>query len=138
MTDIDPMGEFDSAEVQAAAERIVGDSLLIFAVYDPKRFVMKYIDETVDGGYGDMDEMFEVSTEIHKHLYLDHLEKRLMGDVHPTVGNARSFVTYLENVTMVRILEDGNDAGVFFAIDRDAPVTELVDAVYPLVNAAED
>lgn len=130
-----PTGDFDMEAVVDEARAVAGESLLVVAVYDPKRYAVVYLDESVEGGYSDIDEVFEVGDDLHKHLYVDYLEQSLVGDMHPSFGSARAFVTYLDGVVLVRVVDPGANVGVLVALDPDAAVTPVVEAIHPTTEA---
>lgn len=137
MEELPTPGSFDAAEVESVARRVGGEALLTVAVYDPKRYAVLWINEEAEGGFGDIDELFDVGDEVHGYLSIDRVQQQLFDDIHPAFGQVQAFTTYTEHVTMVRVVDADENAGVFVALERGADPTPLVDQLLPVVTGAD-
>lgn len=124
--------EFDVDAVVDTARSATGENVLAVAVYDSMRYEVEYLDESVFGGYGNTDELFEVNDSLHEGLLLDYIERRLLDDVHPDFGRVQASVTYFEWIALARLLT--GKTGVFVAVEPDAAVSHLVSELRAVVD----
>lgn len=137
MDELAAPGSFDATAVKNVARCEAGESLLAVAVYDPRRYSLLWIDEGSEGEFGDVDELFDVGDEIHQKLVVDHVQRQLFDDLHPSVGGVQAFTTYTERMTMVRVTDPDENTGVFAALERSADPTPLVDGLLSAVCGTE-
>ncbi|UPW00590.1 hypothetical protein M0R88_00460 [Halorussus gelatinilyticus] len=119
---------FDADAALAAARSVDGASVRLCVEYTPDEFHTLYADETTMALYaGDEDEMRDHFEEVHGYVHMDFTERDLFADLFRGAGEVRSFVTYMDHVTLVRVLV--GQQGLLLTADPDTDVTELVGAV---------
>lgn len=119
--------DFDADAALSAAREVSDGAIHLCVEYTPEEFHTLYADEITMALYGgDREEMTDHFEEVHSYVHVDFTERDLFGDVFRGAGEVRSFVTYMENVTLVRVLV--GQEGLFLTTDPDADVTRVVDA----------
>ncbi len=120
--------EFDADAALAAARDEEDASVRLCVEYTSDEFHTLYADETTmalyAGSEGEMRDHFE---EAHGYVHVDFTERDLFGDLFPGAGEVRSFVSYMNHVTLVRVLVD--QQGLFLSLSPDSAVTPVVEAV---------
>lgn len=120
-----PGGLDADAALEAALS--VTDGVHICVEYDVEGFNALYIDDRTLGLYGGEEPALDHFEEVHSYVNVDFTERDLFEDVLFAAGEVRAFVTYMEYTIAVRFLRE-ND-GIFFALDPNAPVTEMLQAI---------
>ncbi|MFC4448048.1 hypothetical protein [Halorussus aquaticus] len=125
--------DFDAEAALSAAREVSDDAVHLCVEYTPEEFHTLYADELTMSLYGgDRDEMDDHFEQVHSYVHVDFTERDLFGDVFRSAGEVRSFVTYMDYVTLVRVLV--GQQGLLFTTDPDADVTAVVDAVEDQLN----
>ena len=119
--------DFDAdAAVSAAREQFEGEVHLCVE-YTTEGFHMLYADETTLSLYGDREQMTDHFEEVHSYVHVDFTERNMFEDVFVGAGEVRSFVTQMEYVTLIRVLD--GEQGLFLTVDPGTDVTAIVEAV---------
>lgn len=124
--------EFDADEVVDAIDRIAGDSMGLCAEYNVRSYNVLYLDPVVEGQFESLDELFEVGDDLHTTMYLDVIQRELLDEYHPALGEVRAFVTFFEGVVFVRVFVGLE--GLFVALEPDSPITRVVEAVEAAID----
>lgn len=119
--------DFDGHTAMQAARDAAGPGLLICVAFDADDVETLYVDDRVREMYPDEEAMHDHFAEVHSYVHLDFTEREMFEDLFLDSGGVRAFATYLDNMTAIRVLGDGE--GLFVALAPDAPVTETVEAV---------
>ncbi|NHN59467.1 MULTISPECIES: hypothetical protein [Halorussus] len=117
------------ADAALAAAREEADAAVGLCVeYTPEEFRTLYADEQTVALYGgDREAMADHFEEVHSFVHVDFTERDLFADIFRSAGEVRSFVTVMDHVALIRVLV--GQQGLFLAVDPDADVTALVEAV---------
>ena len=119
--------DFDAdAAVSAAREQSEGEVHLCVE-YTTEGFHTLYADETTLSLYGDREEMTDHFEEVHSYVHVDFTERGLFEDLFVGAGEVRSFVSQMEYVTLIRVLD--GEQGLFLTVDPGTDVTAIVEAV---------
>jgi hypothetical protein len=119
--------DFDAdAAVSAAREQFEGE-IHLCVEYTTEGFHTLYADETTLSLYGDREPMTEHFEEVHSYVHVDFTERDMFEDVFVGAGEVRSFVTQMEYVTLIRVLD--GEQGLFLTVDPGTDVTAIVEAV---------
>lgn len=119
---------FDADAALAAALDAVDGPLYGFATYTSENFRLLHIDDRLMALYRDREQMREHFAELHSYVHIDFTERELFeNQLFPEVGSVRTFVTQMDEMTFVRLLDV--DQGVFFSVAPDEPVIELSEAI---------
>jgi hypothetical protein len=119
--------DFDAdAAVSAAREQSEGEVHLCVE-YTTEGFHTLYADETTLSLYGDREQMTDHFEEVHSYVHVDFTERNMFEDVFVGAGEVRSFVTQMEYVTLIRVLD--GEQGLFLTVDPGTDVTAIVEAV---------
>ncbi|WP_135852884.1 hypothetical protein [Halorussus salinus] len=125
--------EFDADAALAAARDEEGASVRLCVEYTPDEFHTLYADETTMALYaGSESEMRDHFEEVHGYVHVDFTEQDLFGDLFRGAGEVRSFVTYMDHVTLVRVLV--GQQGLFLSLSPDSAVTPVVETVEGVVG----
>lgn len=119
--------EFDADAALAAAREVAGDALHMGVEYDTVDFNPLYVDERTVTLYGDVEQMLEHFGKVHSYVHIDFTEQQMFEDVMFAAGGVRAFTTQMDHATLIRVL--AGQEGLFLALDSDAPVTPVVEAV---------
>ncbi|WP_435175140.1 hypothetical protein [Halorussus sp. AFM4] len=120
--------DFEADAAVAAARGEAGDAVRLCVEYTPEEFRTLYADDQTLALYGgDREAMVDHFEEVHSYVHVDFTERDLFSDVFRGAGEVRSFVTFMEHVAVIRVLV--GQQGLFLAVDPDADVTALVEAV---------
>lgn len=118
---------FDAGAAVATLRAEMDESVHLCVEFDTEEFNILFADEMTLGLYDSEREILDHFDEVLSYVHIDFMEKELFEEVFRAAGEVRSFVTYMSNVTLVRVLV-GRE-GLFFTVDPDADVTALVEAV---------
>ena len=119
--------DFDAdAAVSAAREQSEGEVHLCVE-YTTEGFHTLYADETTLSLYGDREQMTDHFEEVHSYVHVDFTERNMFEDIFVGAGEVRSFVTQMEYVTLIRVLD--GEQGLFLTVDPGTDVTAIVEAV---------
>lgn len=106
------------------------DQCQVIVEYDAERFNVLYASEETLGRYDDEDHMREHFGRLHQYVHLDFTEAELFtDDLLPAADRVEYFVTGTDFATLVRFYRPGQAAGLFIALDPDAPVDSVLEAV---------
>ena len=119
---------FDTeAALQAALDTVDGP-LYAFAEYTSSDFEVLHIDDQLRSFYRDDEQMYRHFSELHSYVHIDFTERDLFETtLFPGVGRVETFVTQMEGMAFARLLSD--EGGVFFSVEPDEPVVDLIQAV---------
>ncbi|WP_137285180.1 hypothetical protein [Halorussus salinisoli] len=119
--------DFDADAALSAAHEASDGAVRLCVEYTPEEFHTLYADEITMALYGDdREEMADHFEEVHSFVHVDFTERDLFADIFRGAGEVRSFVTYMDDVTFVRILV--GQQGLFLTVDPETDVTAVVDA----------
>lgn len=118
---------FDADAALASAREVAGEALHMAIEYDATDFNALYVDEGTIALYGDETVMLDHFGEVHSYVHIDFTEQQMFEDILYAAGGVRAFTAHMDHVTAVRIL-DGQE-GLFLALDPDAPVSPVIEAV---------
>ncbi|WP_458188518.1 hypothetical protein [Haladaptatus sp. NG-WS-4] len=127
ISDSSSLVAFDADAAVAALRDTTDDAVHLCVEYDTEEFKTLYADDTTLSLYADEREMLDHFDEVLSYVHVDFMEKDLFEDVFRAAGDVRSFVTFMDHVTLVRVLV--GQEGLFFTVDPDADVTDLVETV---------
>jgi hypothetical protein len=123
---------FDADAALAAAQEVAGDALHMAIEYDAVDFNSLYVDEGTVALYGDTERMVAHFEKVHSYVHIDFTEQQMFEDVLYAAGGVRAFTAHMEHVTAVRMLV--GQEGLFLALDPDAPVTPVLEAVEDAID----
>lgn len=82
--------------------------------------------------YRDRDHLHDHYDRVLSHLHMDILERDVYEDtLLPNAGDVRAIVTYMEEMTLVRVIV--GDQGLYVALDPGHSVRAVVAAVEPVL-----
>lgn len=115
---------FDTEAVLTAALETVDGPLYALVAYTSEDFRVLHTDEQLVALYRDEEQMHEHFADLHSYVHIDFTERELFeNQLFADVGEVRTFVTQMDGMTFVRLLD--GDQGVFFSVAPDEPVIEL-------------
>ncbi|SIR21502.1 hypothetical protein SAMN05421858_1857 [Haladaptatus litoreus] len=118
---------FDVDSAVAVLKDVAGDSVHLCVEYDTEDFNALYVDQLTLDLYDSEREMVDHFEEVLSYVHVDFMEKDLFEEVFRDAGGVRSFATFMDHVTLVRMLV--GEEGLFFTVDPDSDVTALVETV---------
>jgi hypothetical protein len=119
--------DFDAdAALSSAREQFEGE-IHLCVEYTTEEFHTLYADETTLSLYGDREQMTDHFEEVHSYVHVDFTERNMFEDIFVGAGEVRSFVTQMEYVTLIRVLD--GEQGLFLTVDPGTDVTAVVEAV---------
>ncbi|WP_458205378.1 hypothetical protein [Haladaptatus sp. NG-SE-30] len=133
ISDSSSLVAFDADAAVAALREVTDDAVHLCVEYDTEEFNTLYADETTLSLYGSERDMIDHFEEVLSYVHVDFMEKDLFEDVFRGAGGVRSFVTYMDHVTIIRVLV--GQEGIFFTVSPDRDVTELVETVEAVVES---
>ncbi|WP_227353967.1 hypothetical protein [Haladaptatus salinisoli] len=133
VSDSSSLVSFDADAVVATLRGMTDDAVHLCVEYDTEEFNTLYADETTLALYGSERDMIDHFEEVLSYVHVDFMEKDLFEDVFRAAGEVRAFVTYMDNVTLVRMLV--GQEGLFFTVSPGTDVTELVEAAEDAIGS---
>ena len=128
--------DFDADAALTAALEATDDGVFLFVEYTSEGFHTLYADDVTVTLYGDAETMNEHFEEVHSYVHVDFTEQDLFEQLFVGAGGVRSFVTYMDNVVLVRVFADGQ--GLFFTLGPNADVTPAVEAVEDVIRGQSE
>lgn len=120
--------DFDAEAALAAVKAEAGDQLYTFVEFDADSFNTLYVSEAAKAFYEDAEQMDAHFAEIHSYVHLDLVEQDLFtNELFPIAERVRYVSTTMDYLSIARIYVD--DEGIFFAVEDDALVPELVTTI---------
>jgi hypothetical protein len=124
---------FDGDEARAAVHEAAGDSLLSVTGFTSDDFEILYVADAVLDLYRDRDHLHEHYDQVLSHLHMDIMERDVYENtLLPNAGAVRAIVTYMEEMTLVRVIVD--EQGLYVALAPDQSVRAVVEAVEPVLD----
>jgi hypothetical protein len=119
--------DFDADAAVSSARELFEGEIHLCVEYTIEEFHTLYADENTLMLYGDREQMTDHFEDVHSYVHVDFTERGLFEDMFVGAGGVRSFVTHMEYVTLIRVL-DGKQ-GLFLTVDPETDVTGIVEAV---------
>lgn len=128
MRDTSTIVGFDAdAALSAVREKADGD-IYTFVEFDAEEFNTLYVSSAAEAFYEDDSQMLAHFEDIHSYVHLDLVEQDLFTtELFPVADRVRYVVTAMDYLTVVRVYVD--QEGLFFAVEDDTAVPELVAAI---------
>ncbi|MWG36070.1 hypothetical protein [Halomarina oriensis] len=126
------VGGFDATPAVEAAVAVAGSGLLLVVEDDRADDEVLFCADVV-AERDDDEAIHEHLSGVHSSVSLDFTEPDLFEDLFADSGETRALTTFMDDLTAVRVLADGE--GLFLALAPDAPTTDVVDAVEEYVRA---
>lgn len=118
---------FDAAAAVAAARSAADSRLLVAVEYDREAFETLFAADVLVELFGDVATMHEQFERVHSFVNLDFMERDVIAETFAATGVPRAFATYTDRNALVRLVDE--DTGLFLALEPDADVTAVVEAV---------
>jgi hypothetical protein len=119
--------DFDADAALSSARELFEGKIHLCVEYTTGEFHTLYADETTLALYGDREEMTDHFEEVHSYVHVDFTERGLFEDLFVGAGEVRSFVSQMEHVTLIRVLD--GEQGLFLTVDPGTDVTAVVEAI---------
>jgi hypothetical protein len=121
--------EFDAAAAVEAGQEVAGDQLLTCVEFTDEDWHSLYISDQVLAMYHDREHMDAHFDELHDYLHIDLGERELLESQLSEVGSVRYFVTRMSHVTMVRLLDQNKNQGLWTTLTNTAAIRESTEAM---------
>lgn len=122
---------FDGDAAVEAVREAAGDGVLSVSAFTSDDFEILYVAEPVLELYRDEEHLHEHYDRVLSHLNMDILERDVYENtLLPNAGEVRGIVTYMEEMTLVRVIV--GEQGLYVALDPDQSVRTVLDAVEPV------
>ncbi|MFC7234552.1 DUF7522 family protein [Halosegnis marinus] len=132
LTGASTLVSFDGDAATAAVREAAGDGVASVSAFTTDDFEILYVSDDVLALYRDEAHLREHYDEVLSHLNMDILEKEVYeGTLLPNAGRVRASVTYMDDLTLLRVVVE--EEGLYIALQPDAPVRTVVDAVEPVL-----
>lgn len=119
---------FDAGGAVETLQQAAGESLYTVVEFDADAFNTLYVAPAAREFYADEAAMQDHFEDIHAYVHLDLVEQDLFTtELFPVAERVRYVATSMDYLTVVRVYHDGE--GIFFAVDDDRLVPELVAAI---------
>jgi hypothetical protein len=124
---------FDGDAARAAVHEAAGDGLLSATAFTSDDFEILYVADPVLDLYRDRDHLQEHYDQVLSHLHMDIMERDVYENtLLPNAGAVRAIVTYMEEMTLVRVIV--GEQGLYVALDSDQSVRAVVEALESVLD----
>lgn len=123
---------FDAETAVDALVDAVGDDLRAVAEYDRDDVNVVFAAELIVGAFGGVEPVEEFANDFHDHATHDFYEREIFDDLFPMTGDARAFITTMDDLLAVRYLTATE--GLFVAATPGASLDAILDALDDVVE----